>query len=355
MRKFFVGLKDKLLMIVQTEDGFDIKEHLLEKQPTSLAFDPNNKQRIYCGTKENGLWKTENGGESWERIGRPSPFSSKIDMGDGITSSRITALAVDVEKKVDGNAVVYVGTEPSMLYFSTDLGRSWKEFETMQHVPSKDSWAFPPRPNTHFVRWITPSYHNDKHLAISIEAGAVLNTYDRGNTFVDRPKNSPIDVHTLLAHPDAPERLYAANGDGASNVEYAYAESHDAGVSWQYMSDGVEEHPYLYNMVIHPNDPDIRYVSASKNARSAHGTNRYSTIYKKIEDEPWVELAEGLPREDAYIHHLSDDPNQPGAFYAMNNFGIYHLSNESIEWKKLDLDWTKYGNQRAYCFRVREE
>ena len=110
MRKFFVGLKDKLLMIVQTEDGFDIKEHLLEEQPTSLAFDPNNKQRIYCGTKENGLWKTENGGESWERIGRPSPFSSKIDMGDGITSSRITALAVDVEKKVDGNAVVYVGT-----------------------------------------------------------------------------------------------------------------------------------------------------------------------------------------------------------------------------------------------------
>ena len=354
MRKFFVGLKDKLLMIVQTEDGFDIKEHLLEKQPTSLAFDPNNKQRIYCGTKENGLWKTENSGGNWQKIGRPSLLSTKLHMGEGITSSKITALAVHPKKKANGNAVIYAGTEPSMLYFSTDLGRSWKEYDAMQHVPSRRNWAFPPRPYTHFVRWITPSYHNDKHIAVSIEAGAVLNTYDRGNTFVDRPKNSPIDVHTLLAHPDAPNRLYAANGDGSSDEECAYAESHDAGISWEYMSEGIEEHPYLYNIVIHPNNPGIRYVSASKSARTAHGTNRYSTIYVKIEDEPWVELAEGLPRNNAYTHHLSDDPEEPGAFYAMNNFGIYHLSDGSTHWEKLDIDWSKYANQRAYCFEVRK-
>lgn len=341
-------------MIDQTKDGFEIHEHLLEKQPTSLAFDPDNKQRIYCATNGDGLWKTENGGGRWQKIGAPSHSSTKTHIGHGMSSSKITAVAVHPTKKINGNAVVYAGTEPSMLYFSTDLGRSWEEFEAMQHVPSKRNWAFPPRPYTHFVRWITPSYHNDKHLSVSIEAGAVLNTYDEGEIWVDRPEKSPIDVHTLLAHPNAPNRLYAANGDGSSNNKHAYAESTDAGKSWNYMSEGVEEHPYLYNMVIHPDHPDIRFVSASKSARTAHGNKRYSTIYKKIDDEPWVEFAVGLPREDAYTHHLSDDSKELGAFFAMNNFGIYHLADGSKEWKKLDLDWSKYANRRAYCFEVQE-
>ena len=354
MKKFFVGLKNKLLIIDQTKETFEINEYLLEKQPTRLAFDPANADRIYCATNGDGLWRTEDGGKRWEKIGVPS-MATKVNMSEGISSSKITSVAVHPTKKVSGNSIVYAGTEPSMLYFSVDNGRNWEELEGIQNVPSKRDWAFPPRPHTHFVRWITPSYSNENHLAISIEAGAVLNTYDQGETWVDRPEKSPIDVHTLLAHPKAPSRLYAANGDGSSHNERAYAESADEGRSWNYMSEGIEEHPYLYNMVIHPENPNDRLVSASRNARSAHGSNRYSTIYRKIDDEPWEEIAKGIPREDAYTHHLSEDPKEPGAFYAMNNFGIFRLAAEGDTWGQLDLDWSKYEKLRPYCFVVREE
>lgn len=37
---------------------------------------------------------------------------------------------------------------------------------------------------------------------------------NHGADWIDRPDDSPIDIHTLLAHPKASNRLYAACGDG---------------------------------------------------------------------------------------------------------------------------------------------
>lgn len=352
MKIFFVGLKGKLLIIKETADGYEFNEHLHETQPTRLAFDPENEHRIYCATNGDGLWRSEDGGDHWSKIGE-SHISTETHIDDGIPSSKMTSVAVNPIKRVDGNSIVYAGTEPSMLFYSEDNGRSWHEFEGIQNLPSKENWAFPPRPYTHFVRWITPSYSNEDHLAISIEAGAVLNTHDHGMTWKDRPEKSPIDVHTLLAHPKAPGRLYAANGDGSSNKERAYAESLDEGLTWEYMSEGVEDHPYLYNMVLHPENPDDRLVSASKSASTAHGSNRYSTIYRKIGDDPWKEIAEGLPREQAYTHHLANDPEETGAFYALNNYGIFHLAEDANAWNKVDISWGAYADQRPYCFVVK--
>jgi len=39
-------------------------------------------------------------------------------------------------------------------------------------------------------------------------------TPDGGETWVDRPEGSRRDTHALATHPDAPDRVYAAAGDG---------------------------------------------------------------------------------------------------------------------------------------------
>lgn len=352
MKTFYIGLKDKLVLIKETTTGYDFKECLHEKQPTRLAFDPLNQNRLYCSTRDDGLWRSEDNGEHWEKVGE-SHLSSERNINGGLPSSKITSVAVSPVRSVDGYSVVYAGTEPSMLFYSEDRGKTFQEFKGIQNLPSKKDWAFPPRPYTHFVRWITPSYSKKDYLAISIEAGAVLHTNDHGKIWKDRPEKSPIDVHTLLTHPKAPGRLYAANGDGASNNERAYAESEDEGMTWQYMSEGLEEHPYLYNMVLHPENPNDRIVSASKNASAAHGSQRYSTIYRKMKDEPWKELADGLPREQAYTHHLANDPDKIGAFYAMNNYGVFYLADGAETWEQTSIPWEAYKDQRAYCFVVK--
>lgn len=342
MKKFYIGMKEQLLMVNETEAGYEFSAHLKGKKANRLAIDPQNEDRLYVGTDE-GLWKTENGGKNWEQADA------------GIESEKITAVATNPTKRVNGNTVVYAGTEPSMLYYSEDNGKTWIEFTGIQELPSKRNWAFPPRPETHFVRWITPSYGDENFIGVSIEAGAVIHTNDHGKTWNDRSEDGPIDVHTLLNHPDAPARLYAANGDGSSNSKKAYAESHDGGQSWTYMSDGLEQHPYLYNMVLHPNHPDKHLVSASESAGKAHRSPRYSTIYRKIGEAPWIEIAEGLPREEAYTHHLANDPNNVDAYYAFNNFGLYWLGPEATSWEEIDIDWPEeYLGKRPYFFVVKD-
>ncbi len=343
MEKFYIGLKDKVWIIRKIDSSYTFTSVLEGQKANQIAFDPQDKKRIYIAT-DHGLYKSEDGGETWARADK------------GISHSKVTAVAVHPSRRVQKRAVVIAGTEPSHLFYSVDYGKSWAEYKGVQELPSKRHWSFPPRPETHYVRWIAPGIEDKDFIGVSIEAGAVIYTNNHGKTWNDRIEEGPIDTHTLLKHPDAPARLYAANGDGSSNPHKAYAESHDGGQSWRYMSEGLEEHPYLYNMILHPNHPDYRLVSASKNAAQAHRSPRYSAIYQKIGDEPWTELAGGLPRADAYTHHLANDPKNVDAFYALNNFGIYRLETGEEVWEKLEVSWPNGGlGGRPYFFAVREE
>lgn len=343
MKTFLVGLANKLVIIKEKNAGYSATAHLIGKKINQLAIDPQNKNKLYAATGEHGLWRTQNGGKEWERVGEKSGLASKV----------ITSVAVSPIRRVDGNSVIYAGTEPSHLYYSEDNGENWVEFKGIQDLPSKRNWRFPPRPETHYVRWITPSYSNEDQLALSIEAGAVLHTKDHGQTWHDRPEKSPIDVHTLLAHPKKTGYLYTANGDGGSNPEKAYAESPDGGQTWLYKSKGIEAHPYLYNMILNSSNPEERVVSASESASKAHRKSRYSTVYRKLGEDPWIELAGGLPREGAYTHHLAEDPSTIGAYYALNNYGLYYLPFGKDGWEKIEVDTNlKVFGQRIYSFLV---
>lgn len=341
MKTFYIGLDNQLLMIQETEDFFEIHGHLEKFKVHRLVFDPSDSYRLYVAT-EHGFWRSDDGGMSYKQ------------MNNGLPTMKLTTIAINPHKNKKGHHTIYVGTEPSMVFYSEDLGENWIEFKGIQDLPSKKNWSFPGRPETHFVRWITPSATDPDYLAISIEAGAVFQTTDHGKTWSDRAEMGPIDVHTLLKHPDAPARLYAANGGMVSNhSRESYAESLDGGYSWSFMSGGLEKHPYLYNMVLHPNNPDYRLVSASENSSKAHRQPAYSTVYQKNGEEDWVELADGLPKEGVFSHHLVQDPNSIGAFYAFNNYGIYHLAADSTTWEKYSIPWTKdLAEKRPYFFAV---
>lgn len=343
MRTFYLGMEEELLIIKQGHEGYSYTSHLQGMKPTRLAFDPQNKDCIYCSTFGNGLWKSEDGGEKWEAI------------GEDIKSMKLTAVAVDPIKRVKGNSVVYAGTEPSMLYYSEDNGEHWYEFTAIHTLSSKKDWSFPPRPYTHYVRWITPSYLNENQISVSIEAGAFIRTDNYGESWIDRTDKSPIDIHTLLTHENNPGRLYAACGDGLTNEKYAYAESTDEGKNWVYMSEGAADHPYLYHMALNMDNPDDRLVSASKSASTAHNRSAHSTVYRKAGNKRWIEISEGLELEDSFVAELAADPIVPDRFYALNNYGIFILKEGTQYWEKLDFNWKEeYLNQRPSCFAVKE-
>jgi photosystem II stability/assembly factor-like uncharacterized protein len=174
----------------------------------------------------------------------------------------VTAVDVGHAEQADGFGVVYAGTEPSAVFRSDNGGDSWVDLAGLRALPSADTWSFPPRPQTHHVRWIEADVSVADRVFVAIEAGALVRTFDGGRIWRDRVRGGPYDTHTAMTHPFAPGRIYSAAGDG-------YYESTDAGDSWRSPEDGLK-HLYLVGVAVDPADPDTVIVSATDGPGSAY-------------------------------------------------------------------------------------
>jgi photosystem II stability/assembly factor-like uncharacterized protein len=234
-----------------------------------LAVDPADPDTLYAGLREGGVRMTRDGGRTWLDCGLPEPgvFSLAVSAADG---------------------AVYAGSEPSRLFRSDDRGENWRELEALLELPSRPTWSFPPRPWTSHVRWIAPSPHDAELILVGIELGGLMRSADGGETWQDHRPGAQPDVHSLAWHPRARSRAYEAGGGGA-----AYSE--DAGETWRPADEGRDRH-YTWSVAVDTEDPELWYVSASTGPFAAHGRgDPQARIYRRRADEPWFELADGLP------------------------------------------------------------
>ena len=151
MVRLYVAGENAVSVIV---DG-SVETRLDGRGARCMALDPEDPYTLYVGTSNEGVFKSEDGGGTWEEL-------------SGIEHPRVTAVAVS---PVDG--AVYAGTEPSALFVSRDGGASWRELEDMRNLPSAPTWSFPPRPWTSHVRAIALSYADPSLVVVGIELGEI--------------------------------------------------------------------------------------------------------------------------------------------------------------------------------------
>ena len=114
-------------------------------------------------------------------------------------------------------------------------------------------WAFPPRPDTHHVRWIACHPLEPERLWVAIEAGALVSTATgdaHGATGCLGDHGTP----TNSRFTPAPDTFRVSAGDG-------YFESDDAGATWRSPNVGLEV-GYLRSVAIDPEQPEVVVVSA---------------------------------------------------------------------------------------------
>ena len=273
--------------VAVVEDG-GVETGLTGRGALCLAVDPEDPETLYAGTSDAGLFKSEDGGKSWDRL-------------SGIEHPRVTAVGVS---PTDG--AVYAGTEPSALFVSRDGGGAWRELEEMRKLPSQPTWSFPPRPWTSHVRAIALSFADPDLVVVGIELGGVLRSTDGGETWQDQRPGAQPDCHSLSAHPEATELLYEAGGGG-------FARSTDFGDSWAGADEGMGLH-YVWGLAADSEDPSLVYASAAPGPYRAHGRGASgAAIYRKMGTERWQAVLENL---DAFPYALCQDPEAPGAVYA---------------------------------------
>ncbi len=326
MTRIYAAMSDELLVAGCRNGGWWTERRLAGSSPQTVAADPSRPEVVYCGTFDRGLWRSMDAGDSWERV------------GEDAVSDPVMAVAVSAAERSGEHGVVYVGTEPSAVYRSEDGGETWRELGGLSELPSAPEWSFPPRPETHHVRWISPDPNTSGRLFVAVEAGTLIQSPDGGETWEDRTPDGPRDTHTLATHRDAPDRLYSAAGDGFMAAGRGYAESGDAGATWRRFAEGLRHH-YLWSVAVDPGDPETVVVSAASSPWQAHDPRAAeSTIYRKTAGESWREVREGLPDvEGRVVAVLATNQDEPGVFYALTNESLYRSPDAGSSWERLDL------------------
>lgn len=331
---------DGLAVIRRDKEGWRA-EVRMEGLPTyCVEADPLMPERLYCGTFGRGLWRSDDGGDTWDPV------------GEGITYLEVMAVAVSAAERVDGYGVVWAGTEPSAVFRSEDGGDTWHECRAIRDLPSSPTWSFPPRPWTHHVRWIAPDPNVPERVFVGIELGGVMRSLDGGATWEDRKDGGQHDAHHLRTHPWAPGRVYESAGGG-------YAESHDGGATWLRLDDG-RSHHYCWGLAVDPADPETVVISAARGPFEAHNAQRAeATVYSKSAGQPWRESREGLPQpRGTRVYALASNASEPHVFYAATHSGsIYRSPDAGASWQRLDVMWPERytpNSPNAPCLLVTE-
>jgi hypothetical protein len=336
MTRLFFAIDGALAALTIESNNIGCALHLAGKDIRCVAVDPLRPEYMYCGTFGSGLWRSDDAGGRWQPAGR------------GIQHSTIQSVAVSRCERKNDRGVVYCGTEPSAIFRSEDAGENWRECGNLMRLPSAQQWSFPPRPETHHVRWIESDPHVAGQLFAAIEAGALIRSPDAGDSWYDRTPDGPRDTHQLSSHLSVPGRLYSAAGDG-------YFESWDGGDTWQRFEEGLR-HRYLVSIAVDSTDADTIIVSAAASARHAHSDPPESYLYRRVKGAPWQELYDGLPEPaERHIAVLSAHPSEAGTFFAAWDRDVFRSVDGGASWHNLNVPWPRKCRINQQCSLVSVE
>lgn len=283
---------------------------LTARRPACLAADPRPGGPVWCGTEDDGLFRSDDGGRSWRTA--------------GLSGEHVTAVSVSPSRPDR----VWAGGEPSAVWRSDDTGRNWRRCAGLLDLPSSSEWSFPPKPDTHHVRWIACHPEDPDRAWFAIEAGALVSTSDAGRTWEDRVAGGPYDTHELAIHPAEPHHLRVAAGDG-------YFESADGGRSWTSPETGLEV-TYLRSIAVAPEDASVAVVSASSGPRSAYVAGHADgRLYRRAGSGAWVRVGTSREGAPATIAPLLVADRAGASLLAADEHGVYRSRDAGRSWERL--------------------
>jgi len=261
-----------------------------------LALDPNNPNVLWVGTGENnsqrsvsygdGLYRSVDGGKHFEKVGLEN-------------SEHIGMIAIDPRN----SDVVFVAAQGPLwnagddrgLYKTTDGGATWEKILEVDDDTGVSEIHLDPRdPDTMYA----VTYQRRRHVWTLLNGGpgsGIQKSTDGGATWRKIQRGLPgVELGRIGMDiaPSQPDVIYAIVEAAQGNS--GFYRSSDAGENWSKMSDYVSTSPQYYQeIMVDPRDPDLVWSLNTWLAYTEDGGatwERASTSAKHVDDHGmWID------------------------------------------------------------------
>jgi len=263
-----------------------------------IALHPAKPDILYVATNDY-IYKTRDGGRTWENLSK------------GMSHSRVISMAIDPSYP----ATVYAGTKGDAVFKSYDGGHRW----VSQRAGLEDITI------TSVVTQFVFNPVDSSRLFVATTMG-IFETQNGGETWQKRMEGMKevLMVVTLAQDPTRSHILYAGTSGGVYK-------SVDRATRWDKVNNGLVPPEVLKSsralgvtvILVDARAPDTVYAAT------------LSGIYKSTNGaQSWVRIAEALP--DQMISAMVLDRARPGVIYVASREGVHRSEDGGGTWRAIN-------------------
>lgn len=290
--QLIVGTEDGLHDLHQGSGGWEVAGRFLEGcEINGVAVDKANRSLIVA-TRNKGL----------QRVKLESGTSERIGEGDLPDTTRCVSLDPNDSRRI------FVGAEPTSVFFSFDSGATWDQSQQIKEVGKARSWQYHVDFIAPHLRYILVSYANPDHIYGAVQIGGVVRSEDGGRTWEDSVEGLDPDVHMIVQDPKDPDTIYAVCGGGGFPADKVHPpplpqgraiyRSRDKAKTWECLSSDLER-TYGVPIQVHPEDSSTLIAGLARGwpfdwvERPEHADA--AVVLSRDGGKSWTDLKDGLP------------------------------------------------------------
>ncbi len=318
-----------------------------------VAGSQANPDRLYAS--QSTAWfgqliqRSDDGGKTWEPVGKDFSYDGvpgTHQFYDGTAVPWEFKRVWHLEPSLTDPDTVYAGIEDAGLFRTSDGGQNWQELPGLRAHGTGPFWQ--PGAGGLCLHTIIAHPTNPDRLFIAISAAGAFRTDDAGKTWQPinrglRSEEIPDEdaevghcVHRIAIHPSRPDVLFMQK-------HWDVMRSDDAGESWYEISGNLPT-DFGFPIAVHAHEPDTVYVVPITSDSLHYPPEGKLRVYRsRTGGNEWEPLTVGLPQQHCYVNVLRDSMavdslDECGIYFGTTGGQVYASADAGDSWEPIVTD-----------------
>jgi hypothetical protein len=304
------------------------------------------------------IQRSDDAGQTWHPVGNDFTYAGEPGEHlwyDGTPRPWKFTRVWHLEPSLHDPDTIYAGVEDAALFRSVNGGATWEELSSLRTHDSAPAWQ--PGAGGMCLHTIILDPAHPGRMFTAISAAGTFRSDDEGQTW--RPVNRGLRsegipdpdaevghcVHHVTMHPSRPEVLYMQK-------HWDVMRSDDAGASWTEVSGDLPS-DFGFPIAVHAHEPDTIYVVPIKSDSEHYPPEGKLRVYRsRTGGNEWEPLTSGLPQADCYVNVLRDamavdSLESCGVYFGTTGGQVYVSSDAGDHWAPIVRDLPAVLSVRA--------